>query len=103
MSRISRAGEAGKRFAVVANEVKAPAKQTAQPTQNIRDKIDGIQEVNEKVAHGSTVSGEIAKDISDVNQSANEMAYSSSQVNQNSAELANLAEKLKEMVERFKV
>jgi methyl-accepting chemotaxis protein len=39
----ARAGEAGKGFAVVANEIKDLAKQTAKATQEIKDKIHGIQ------------------------------------------------------------
>ncbi|BBO85994.1 hypothetical protein DSCO28_65600 [Desulfosarcina ovata subsp. sediminis] len=40
----ARAGEAGKGFAVVANEIKELAKQTALATQEIKSKIDGIQQ-----------------------------------------------------------
>ncbi len=39
----ARAGEAGKGFAVVANEIKELAKMTAVATQDIKDKIEGIQ------------------------------------------------------------
>ncbi len=39
----ARAGEAGKGFAVVASEVKDLAKQTAQATDDIRQRIEGIQ------------------------------------------------------------
>jgi methyl-accepting chemotaxis protein len=39
----ARAGDAGKGFAVVANEIKELAKQTAVATQEIRQKIDGVQ------------------------------------------------------------
>ena len=39
----ARAGEAGKGFAVVANEIKELAKQTAGATQDIKAKIEGIQ------------------------------------------------------------
>jgi methyl-accepting chemotaxis protein len=39
----ARAGEAGKGFAVVANEIKELAKQTAGATQDIKDKVEGIQ------------------------------------------------------------
>ena len=39
----ARAGDAGKGFAVVANEIKELAKQTAEATQDIKDKIEAIQ------------------------------------------------------------
>ncbi len=39
----ARAGEAGKGFAVVANEIKELASQTAAATQDIKNRIDGIQ------------------------------------------------------------
>ncbi|BBO71129.1 methyl-accepting chemotaxis protein [Desulfosarcina alkanivorans] len=40
----ARAGEAGKGFAVVANEIKDLARQTAEATQEIKSKINGIQD-----------------------------------------------------------
>jgi methyl-accepting chemotaxis protein len=60
----ARAGEAGKGFAVVANEIKDLAKQTADATQEIKDKIGAIQ--------GSTDAtvleiGQILKVINNVN------------------------------------
>ena len=50
-----------------------------------------------------TVAGEIAKDITEVNQASSEISNSSSQVNMSAEELSKLAEKLKEMVGRFRV
>ncbi len=40
----ARAGEAGKGFAVVAHEVKELARESAQATESIRQRVDGIQE-----------------------------------------------------------
>ncbi|TWI77209.1 methyl-accepting chemotaxis protein [Desulfobotulus alkaliphilus] len=40
----ARAGDAGKGFAVVANEIKELARQTGNATEEIREKIDGIQQ-----------------------------------------------------------
>jgi methyl-accepting chemotaxis protein len=61
----ARAGEAGKGFAVVANEIKDLAKQTAEATQDIKIKIEGIQQ-----ATGVTVKeiNEISTVIADVDQ-----------------------------------
>lgn len=61
----ARAGDAGKGFAVVANEIKELAKQTAQATQEIKNKIEGIQNsTNDTVGKIK----EIHKVIVDVNE-----------------------------------
>jgi methyl-accepting chemotaxis protein len=59
----ARAGEAGRGFAVVANEIKELANQTAQATDEIRNKIGGIQGATDQ-----TVSriNEITKVIADI-------------------------------------
>lgn len=60
----ARAGEAGRGFAVVANEIKELAQQTARATEDIRTKIQGIQNVT-----GTTVREiqQITNVIHDVN------------------------------------
>ena len=59
----ARAGEAGRGFAVVANEIKELALQTAKATEEIRGRIQGIQQTT-----GLTVSeiGQISHVINDV-------------------------------------
>ena len=61
----ARAGEAGKGFAVVANEIKELARQTAEATQEIKGKIDGIQ--NSTSGTVSEIEG-ILKVINEVNE-----------------------------------
>lgn len=152
----ARAGEAGKGFAVVANEIKNLAKQTAEATQDIRFKIEsiqnstdstvteikqirdvinevneivgtissaieeqsistreiagnvnqaaqGIQDVNENVVESSTASEGIASDVIEVNQAAKMMADNSQQVDHSASELLELSQRLKQMIEQFKL
>ncbi|NLA75882.1 MAG: methyl-accepting chemotaxis protein [Deltaproteobacteria bacterium] len=61
----ARAGEAGKGFAVVANEIKELARQTAEATQDIKDRIEGIQRSTSMAV--KQVEG-ISKVINDVNE-----------------------------------
>ncbi|HPD30157.1 MAG TPA: methyl-accepting chemotaxis protein [Phycisphaerae bacterium] len=58
----ARAGEAGKGFAVVATEVKELAKQTAEATEDIRRRIEGIQSSTVSTVESiGQISGVIAK------------------------------------------
>jgi methyl-accepting chemotaxis protein len=61
----ARAGEAGKGFAVVANEIKELARQTAEATQDIKDRINKIQASTSGAV--TQVEG-ISKVINDVNE-----------------------------------
>ncbi len=61
----ARAGEAGKGFAVVANEIKELARQTAEATQDIKDRIAGIQATTSGAV---TQVEEISRVINDVNE-----------------------------------
>jgi len=61
----ARAGEAGKGFAVVANEIKELAKQTANATEEIKEKIGGVQVSTEGTALEIQ---EIMKIINEVNE-----------------------------------
>lgn len=152
----ARAGDAGRGFAVVANEIKELAKQTARATDEIKTRIEGIQnstsgtvariqqiskviheideivssiataveeqsittndiagnvsqaalgihEVTRNVSQSSMVALSITKDISGVNRSGEEISSNSSQVSLSADELKKLANRLKEMVEIFKM
>jgi len=76
---------------------------TAEIAENISQASHGIADVNENVSQSSVVASDIAKDIGSVNHLGGDIAKSSVKVNKNAAELSGLAEKLQEMVNRFKV
>ncbi len=61
----ARAGESGKGFSVVANEIKELARQTAEATQEIKTKIEGIQT---STAGTVTEIEQISKVINEVNE-----------------------------------
>ena len=88
----ARAGDAGKGFAVVATEVKELAKQTADATEDIRQRIQGIQESTGQ-AIGSI--GEIVGEIGKVNEASRaiaaaveEQSVTTQQIAQNVAQAA---------------
>ena len=62
----ARAGEAGKGFAVVANEVKELAKETAKATDDIRQKIEGIQAESESAVAAISAITEKVGEISEL-------------------------------------
>ncbi len=80
----ARAGEAGKGFAVVANEIKDLAKQTAQATQEIKSKIDGIQDSSlqtvEEIATISQVINEIDEIVSAIAAAVDEQSTSTQDI-----------------------
>ncbi|MBA3013280.1 MAG: CZB domain-containing protein [Proteobacteria bacterium] len=87
----------------IATAVEEQAATTKEVAQNVSQASQGIREVTENVAQSSAVSREIAKDIASVNLEADEMSASSNQVSMSAGALSNLAEKLTEMVGRFKL
>jgi len=82
----ARAGEAGKGFAVVANEIKELAAQTANATQDIKAKIDDIQQ-----STGLTVEEikEITDVIGDVNDTVGIIATAVEEQTATTREIAN--------------
>ncbi|WP_442890331.1 methyl-accepting chemotaxis protein [Congregicoccus parvus] len=95
----ARAGEAGKGFAVVASEVKQLAKQSADATEEIRGKIEGIQNdttsavaairaIAEVVTKINDIQGVIASSVEEQAATMNEISNNSSQASRGSAEIA---------------
>lgn len=82
----ARAGEAGKGFAVVANEIKDLAKQTAEATQDIRLKIEGIQNSTESTV---TEIDQIEKVITDVDEIVGTIATAVEEQSASTKEIAN--------------
>ncbi len=89
----ARAGDAGKGFAVVANEVKELAKQTAEATEDIRQRIEGIQgstnnavtsieQITAVIGQVNDVSRSIASAVEQQNSTTKEIARSISQTAQ---------------------
>ena len=64
----ARAGDAGKGFAVVATEVKELARQTADATEDIRSRVEGIQGSTQEVVNSIGEISEVISEVSTVSQ-----------------------------------
>jgi methyl-accepting chemotaxis protein len=62
-----------------------------------------MAEVNENVSQSSVVAGETARDIAAVSRIAEEISANGNKVNSSAEDLSNLAVRLKELVERYKI
>jgi len=108
----ARAGEAGLGFAVVANEIKELAKQTAIATLDIKEKIDGIQgtvsstvdqissvtsiigDVDEVVVTIATAVEEQSTATADIAENVSEVSSGISQVNENIAKSSSVSNQM---------
>jgi methyl-accepting chemotaxis protein len=113
------AGEAGKGFAVVANEVKALAKQSAEATENIRLKIETIQQNTQTAIHTIVSIAETVEEVngiirtiasaveeqsatsSEISHTINGTAVSIDKITQNIQHLAKVSEETAESTSIF--
>lgn len=87
----------------IATAVEEQSLTTKEIANNVAQAHQGIRQVNESVAHSSTMVGKIAKDISGVNEATINVSTGSSQVNVSAAELSKMAGQLKQMAGQFKL
>ena len=83
----ARAGEAGKGFAVVANEIKELANQTATATDEIRQRIEGIQSSTsatvEEIAQVMAVIGEVRDFVSTIAAAVEQQSAATREIAEN--------------------
>ncbi len=87
----------------IATAVEEQSATTREMSESVTQVSFGIGEVNEKVSQSSTVSSDIACEITKVMVAAQEMSKGSKQVDSSSHGLSELADELYRMVGRFKV
>ncbi|MEP3526075.1 MAG: nitrate- and nitrite sensing domain-containing protein [Hyphomicrobiales bacterium] len=107
----ARAGEAGKGFAIVASEVKSLANQTANATQNISEKISGIQgstqnavtsirSITEAMENITTLTKTIASSVSEQQSATEEIAQSINSVSDDTGKVATNVESVTHSIEK---
>ncbi len=88
----ARAGDAGKGFAVVANEIKDLAKQTAQATDQIKERIDSIQTTTKAtvsvIENITRVVGENSEIVNTIATAVEEQSVTAKEISQNVAQIS---------------
>ncbi len=88
----ARAGDAGKGFAVVANEIKDLAKQTAQATDQIKERIQSIQTTTKAtvsvIADIGNVVGENSEIVNTIATAVEEQSVTAREISQNVAQIS---------------
>jgi len=103
----ARAGEAGKGFAVVANEIKELARQTATATQQIKARIEGIQNsTNDTVVEISQISkviDEVHDIVGAIAAAVEEQSVASQEISNNIAQASQGIEEVNQNVNQTSV
>lgn len=88
----ARAGDAGKGFAVVANEIKDLANQTAQASEQIKERIDSIQSTTKAtvtvIENISRVVGENSEIVNTIATAVEEQSVTAREISQNVAQIS---------------
>lgn len=87
----------------IASAVEEQSVTTREVTRNLSQASIGIQDVNENIAQGACASGEIAKDISEINNAVSKNAHVATLVKENSDKMASLGRELDETLSKFKI
>lgn len=87
----------------IATAIEEQATVTKHMVQNIAEASAGVVDVNSRFASTSAATQDIAKDVASVNHVAMEMSSGSDSVRDSAAGLSEIAERLKAMVEQFRL
>lgn len=87
----------------IAAAVEEQSATTREISENISEVSAGLGDVNQNISQIAGVSGGIARDIDDVNESSRETSENSMNVLKNSEDLKEFSMSLKELVDQFKV
>ncbi|WP_321416747.1 methyl-accepting chemotaxis protein [uncultured Desulfobacter sp.] len=87
----------------VATAIEEQSATTQEISNNVSQAALGLNEVNENVNQTSMVAAEVTQDITQVSQATEEMSTGSRQVETSAGDLSEIAKKLKDLVDRFKI
>lgn len=90
-------------ISTIATAVEEQSSTTKEIAENISQASLGISEVNENISQSAVVSQDVSKEILGVTHSSSEMADSSQRVKDKAEALSELAARISEMMQKFKV
>ena len=87
----------------IASSVEEQSISTKEIAHNVQQASDGLSDVSENITNNYTISNNINTNINMVSESSNAISMSSDRVDQNAKDLSHLSDKLKTLVDLFKV
>jgi len=95
--------EVGYIVSSIATAIEQQSAVTRDVAGNVAQASAGVREANERVAQTAAVSRSMAMDIAGVDAAASDIRAGGEQIAASAGELSKLAERLKELVEQFKI
>lgn len=88
---------------IIATTVEEQSATTQEIVASVGQASEGVQEINENIAESSAMTTQLSQEVGQVSTSSHELQNNSDSVRESASQLSQMAEKLNELVSKFKI